>query len=143
MSPAGGRVLVYDGHCYVCTGWVRFFERHPVQPPFLLIPIQCPAGRELLAEHGIDPDDPSTFLVMDREHTYTGSDAVIHIVTAAGGIWRLAQVACIVPRAWRDALYGLLARHRYRWFGRRPVCYVPASSPERITDAHRPTRSVG
>ena len=125
MPTGPGRVLVYDGHCYVCTGWVRFFERHPMEPPFSLIPMQSPAGREVLAQRGIDPDDPSTFLVLDGGQAYTASDAVIHIVTAAGGIRRLARVARVFPRAWRDALYDLLARNRYRWFGRRATCYVP------------------
>jgi predicted DCC family thiol-disulfide oxidoreductase YuxK len=125
-TPAvDGRILVYDGHCYVCTGWVRFFERHPVEPAFRLVPMQTPSGRELLRRHGIDPDDPSTFLVLDGDKAYTASDAVIHIVTAAGGAARLFQCARIVPRPWRDALYDALARNRYRWFGRRATCYLP------------------
>jgi predicted DCC family thiol-disulfide oxidoreductase YuxK len=128
MTASAERILVYDGHCYVCTGWVRFFERHPATPPFALLPMQLPAGRELLARHAIDPDDPTSFLVLDRGQAYTASTAAIHVAAAAGGLWRLVHVARIVPRAWRDALYDLLARNRYRWFGRRPTCYVPAKS---------------
>jgi len=127
-SAGEGRAVVYDGHCYVCTGWVRFFERHPVEPEFSLVPMQSSTGRELLSQHGIDPNDPSTFLVLDGGKAYTASDAVIHVVAAAGGAWGLVHVAWIVPRAWRDASYDLLARNRYRWFGRRPTCYRPMKS---------------
>jgi predicted DCC family thiol-disulfide oxidoreductase YuxK len=132
------RVLVYDGLCHVCTGWVRFFELHPVDPPFALIPMQSPAGRSFLAEYGIDPDDPSSFLVIDGTQAFQSSDAVIHIVAAAGGVLRLARVAHWIPRALRDGMYGLLARNRYRWFGKRTTCYLPAqrkSRPE--NDAYR------
>lgn len=117
MSSASDRVVVYDGDCHICSGWVKFFERHPVKPPFSLIPMQSSSGRDLLARSGIDPDDPSTLLVLDRGLAYTASDAVIHVMAAAGGPWRLVRGVRIVPRPWRDALYGVLARNRYRWFG--------------------------
>jgi len=119
------RIVVFDGLCHVCSGGVRFFERIRVTPPFVLLPVQSEQGRELLARHNIDPDDPSTFLVLDRGRIYTASDASIHMIMAMGGIWRLVYMVRIVPRAWRDAAYRLLARNRYRWFGRRATCYLP------------------
>jgi predicted DCC family thiol-disulfide oxidoreductase YuxK len=121
------RIVVYDGYCHVCSGGVQFFERFRVTPPFLLLPTQSAQGRELLARHNIDPDDPSTFLVLDGGRIFTASDASIHMMVAMGGAWRLMNVARIVPRAWRDAAYRLLARNRYRWFGRRATCYLPTN----------------
>ena len=129
MSAARDRVLVYDGYCHICSGWARFLERHVIVPPFALVPMQSEAGRTLLAAHGIDPDDPATFLVLDRGQVYTDSAAVIHVVTALGGFWTLANAARAIPRPWRDSLYRLLARNRYRWFGKRTVCHLPASRP--------------
>jgi predicted DCC family thiol-disulfide oxidoreductase YuxK len=119
------RVIVFDGICHVCSGGVRFLARHRVEPPFKLIPMQSAEGRALLSQYGIDPKDPTTFLVLDRRLVLTQSDASIHIVAAMGGLWRLAVVARVIPRAWRDWLYRLLARNRYRWFGRRTTCYLP------------------
>jgi predicted DCC family thiol-disulfide oxidoreductase YuxK len=86
--------------------------------------MQSAAGKALLTEHGIDPEDPSTFLVLDAGRQFTESDAAIHVVAALGGGWRLCLAARIVPKRWRDALYRLLARNRYRWFGRRATCYL-------------------
>ena len=54
-------------------------------------------GRTLLTRHGYDPDDPLTFLVLDGERYLTQSDAWIHLVTAAGGWWRLAYAAGLFP----------------------------------------------
>jgi len=87
--------------------------------------MQSSEGKALLLEHGIDPLDPATFLVLDRGRQFTDSDAAIHTIAALGGIWRLSAAARIVPKAGRDWLYRLLARNRYRWFGRRSSCYLP------------------
>jgi predicted DCC family thiol-disulfide oxidoreductase YuxK len=128
-AGSADRIVVYDGYCHVCSGGVRFFERFKVTPPFLLLPTQSEQGRELLLRHHIDPDDPSTFLVLDRGRIYTASDASIHMMIAMGGAWRLMHLGRLVPRPVRDAAYRLLARNRYRWFGRRATCYMPTRQP--------------
>lgn len=122
-TPAG-RLSVYDGYCHLCSGWARFHHRHPIKPPFELIAMQSPRGRELLTVHGVDPDDPTTFLVLDRGQIFTQSDAAIQVMVASGGLWRLMSIARWVPRRLRDGLYGVVARNRYRWFGKRTSCYL-------------------
>jgi predicted DCC family thiol-disulfide oxidoreductase YuxK len=62
------RIIIFDGVCNVCSGWVRFLEHHRIDPPFKLIPMQTDEGKALLIEYGIDPEDPTTFLVLDRGH---------------------------------------------------------------------------
>ncbi len=119
------RVVVFDGFCHVCTGGVRFVLRHPVDPPFEIVPMQSERGRALLVKYGIDPDDPMTFLVLDGGKAMTESDAGIHVVAALGGIWRIARAGWIVPKPVRDWLYRVLARNRYNWFGKRDTCYLP------------------
>jgi predicted DCC family thiol-disulfide oxidoreductase YuxK len=118
------RIIVFDGFCHVCSGWVRFLSRHGTAD-VQHIPMQSPEGQALLLEHGIDPQDPATFLVLDQGRPFTDSEAAIHTLTALGGLWRLSEAARLVPKGWRDALYRLLARNRYRWFGRRSTCYLP------------------
>jgi len=125
VTDPNARVIVFDGICHVCTGGVRFLAHHRIEPPFELISMQSADGKALLGRYGIDPEDPTTFLVLDRGLILTQSDASIHIMAAIGGLWRLAVVARVIPRAWRDWLYRLLARNRYRWFGRRATCYLP------------------
>jgi predicted DCC family thiol-disulfide oxidoreductase YuxK len=123
MSP-DQRTLVFDGYCNVCSGWARFLHTHQATPPFRLVAMQSDEGRALLVAHGVDPEDPATFLVMDGGQVFRESDGVIHVVTALGGLWRGFAVGRLIPRPWRDAMYRLLARNRYKWFGRRTVCYL-------------------
>jgi predicted DCC family thiol-disulfide oxidoreductase YuxK len=125
VTDPNARVIVFDGICHVCSGGVRFLARHRIEPPFELIPMQSAEGKALLDKFGIDAEDPATFLVLDRGLVLTQSDASIHVMAAIGGLWRLVVVARVIPRAWRDWLYRLLARNRYRWFGRRSTCYLP------------------
>ena len=126
MQPnSEDRIIVFDGICHVCTGGVRLLRRLRVEPPFQFIPMQSAVGKALLVEYGINPEDPVTFLVLDQGLRFTESDASIHVIEAAGGLWRMIHIVRLVPRRWRDALYRLLARNRYRWFGRRSACYLP------------------
>jgi predicted DCC family thiol-disulfide oxidoreductase YuxK len=138
---ADNRIVVFDGLCNLCTGGARWFEHHPAKPPFLLVPMQSDRGRALSAQHGYDPDDPLTFLVLDGRQCLTQSDAWIHLIVAAGGAWRLMHAARIIPRAWRDSVYRVIARNRYRWFGRRRVCYLPQTPPESHSPAEPSARS--
>jgi len=124
------RIVVFDGLCNLCTGGARWLQRHPGDPPLHLVPMQSDQGRTLLAAHGYDPDDPLTFLVLDRGRCLAQSDAWIHLLVAAGGAWRAAHAARMIPRGLRDVVYRLIARNRYRWFGRRSTCFLQQPSIE-------------
>lgn len=118
-------VIVFDGVCMLCSGWVRFLlGRDGGRHRFAAM--QGPTGRALLDSHGLDPDDPVSFLLVEGARAYTDTDAIIRVLARLGGPWRaLAAALRCLPRGLRDASYRLLARHRYRLFGRRQACTVP------------------
>jgi predicted DCC family thiol-disulfide oxidoreductase YuxK len=120
------RVIVFDGVCMLCNDWVRFVLRYDRQRAFKLAAMQTPTGRALLEQHGVDPDDPATFLVIDDGVAYTDTDALIRALGRFGFLWRVCGGALrVVPRAWCNTAYRYIARNRYRYFGRREVCLVP------------------
>jgi predicted DCC family thiol-disulfide oxidoreductase YuxK len=138
------RVVVFDGLCNLCSGGARWVQHHQARPRFRLVPMQSDLGRALLTQHGYDPDDLLTFLILDGSQRLTQSDAWIHLIAAAGGGWRLIHATRIIRRGWRDAVYRLIARNRYRWFGRRNTCYLlqpPKDSESRQTRQSHPPRS--
>ncbi len=131
---ATGAIIVFDGVCVLCNGWVRFLLRRDRQHRYRFAAMQGDVGRRLLAEHGLDPDDPLSFLLVEYDRTHAGaspprvstdSDAMRRVLMGLGGVWRLAVAMAVVPRALRDPLYRLIARNRYRWFGQHEVCVVP------------------
>jgi predicted DCC family thiol-disulfide oxidoreductase YuxK len=118
-------VVVFDGVCRLCSGWVQFLLRHDRSGRIRFAPMQGLTGRALLQQHGLDPDDPLSFLWVESGRGYRNSDAILRIVDGLGGAWRLLRILRLLPRPLRDTGYRLIARNRYRWFGRRDACLLP------------------
>ena len=119
-------LIVFDGVCVLCNGWVRFLLRHDREARFRFAAMQGAAGRALLARHGLDADDPASFLLVDHEGAWTDTEAIARVLGALGGTWPLgARLLRAMPHGLRDAAYRGLARNRYRLFGRHDACPLP------------------
>jgi predicted DCC family thiol-disulfide oxidoreductase YuxK len=119
-------VIVFDGVCVLCNGWVHFLLARDPAGRFRFAAMQSPVGRTLLAQYGLDPDDPTSFLLIDAGRAWTDSDAIRRVLGELGFGWRmLAALPMVLPRGLRDRLYRVIARNRYRWFGRHDVCLIP------------------
>lgn len=70
-------------------------------------------------------DDPRSFVFLDTDRRFEQSNAVLHAMAQLGGLWRLIAVLYVFPRPVRDFVYRIVARNRYRWFGRRDACRMP------------------
>lgn len=125
-SPVPGRpVIVFDALCVLCSANARFVLRHDRRGHFLLASMQGEAGAALYRRFGIDPTDPESLIVVQGDRALRDSDAVFAIWSGLGWPWRALTLFRLVPRFLRDRLYRLIARNRYRLFGRREVCWVP------------------
>lgn len=122
---AESAVIVFDGVCALCSRWVRFLLRFDRKGRYRFAAMQGEQGRRLLEAHGLDPDDPLSFLLVEGGTAYTDTDAIVRVISGLGGVWRLAGVARWIPKALRDRGYRWLARNRYRWFGRHETCFLP------------------
>ena len=125
--PDDRPIIIFDGYCALCSGWAQFVLRHDRRGIFRLLPAQTPLGRALYVHYGLDPNDYETnILIADGVATFK-SEACIRMAEGLGLPWSLAAVFRVLPRPWRDRLYGVLARNRLRVFGRRETCYAPAA----------------
>jgi predicted DCC family thiol-disulfide oxidoreductase YuxK len=121
-------IIVFDGVCVLCSRWVDFVLRRDLQARYKFAAMQTASGRDLLIQHGIDPDDPLSFLLLEGEQGYTDTDAIVRILRSFGSGWKfVALLVAVVPHFIRDPLYRWIARHRYRMFGRRAACRVPTA----------------
>lgn len=124
-------VVLFDGVCNFCNGAVQFIIRHDPQAVFRFAAYQSAAGNELALRHGIDPQKLETFAVVVGDKAFVRSDAALVTAANLGGLWRLAAVFKLVPRFLRDAVYGVIAKNRYRWFGRQESCMMPDAGVRR------------
>ena len=118
-------VIVFDGVCVLCSANAQFMLRHDRKGVFRLAAMQGETGAALMRRAGLDPADPDSFVVFDRGRVLMNSDAVIHIWCRLGWPWKIAAIGRLIPRMVRDRLYGIVARNRYRIFGKRDACWVP------------------
>ena len=117
-------IVLFDGHCVLCSGWFRFVARRDPGIRFRFVAVQQPHGRRLAEQLGIDPDAPRTNAVVVGGRAFLRSDAAIELLRRLPG-WRWTILLRVVPRPVRDRCYDLVARNRYTWFGRTEHCMVP------------------
>jgi len=126
----GRALLLYDGVCALCNGVVQFLMNRDRLDRFRYAPLQSSLGREVLARFGIHEFPDGVVLVTGvltpGERLYQRSDAVAAALELLGASWRLTGRALgLVPLPLRDWGYGMVARFRYRVFGRYDTCPIP------------------
>ena len=118
-------VLLIDGECNLCNGTVCFVVDHERDDRLRFAALQSEAARVLLEGTGIDPDDLHSVVLIDDEGLHRRSEAALRVCRHLRAPWHWVRVLRIVPRPLRDAVYDVVARNRYRWFGRRDSCAAP------------------
>jgi predicted DCC family thiol-disulfide oxidoreductase YuxK len=117
-------VILYDGVCIFCSRWIRFIVTQDRAKRFRITQIQSAYGARLAKALGIDPDDPDTNAVVHGGVAYFKSDGALTVLSSLSG-WRWVRVFFVVPKRLRDAVYNLVAKNRYRIFGKYDACFLP------------------
>src|SRR3954471_7457378 len=120
-------LIVFDGVCNLCNDAVQFVIRHDRRGRFMFTSLQSEAGQEILRGNGLPADHFDSFIYIRDQKVYQRSGAALYMLRDIGGLWSLLFAFIIVPRFIRDFVYDTVARHRYRWFGRRESCIIPTS----------------
>jgi len=118
-------VVLFDGHCILCNALVDRLIRLDRRRALRLAPLQSRAGRDLLRAHGLDPDRRDTLVVVADGELRLRSDAALTVAAHLPPPWSWLRALRLMPRSWRDRLYGAVARRRQRWFGTCESCRVP------------------
>lgn len=124
-ASAHERLLFFDGVCNLCTGVVQFIIKRDKRGVFRFASLQSAAGEAFLSAHGMPTDAYASFVYVRKGRVLVRSTAALNIARDLGGLWSLAYGFIIVPPFLRDAIYGFVARNRYKWFGRKDECMLP------------------
>lgn len=125
MAASAHPIVLFDGVCNLCNGSVQLIIRHDPRARFRFASLQSPVGERLLGELGIDPKVIDSIIVVEDGRGYQESDAVLRIARGLGGPWKALGIFRLIPKLLRDRAYRLIARNRYRWFGKMEACWVP------------------
>lgn len=123
VETADRPVVIFDGVCNFCDSAVNFAIDRDPKGALAFAASQSDAGRALMGRFGVESSE--TIYLVEGSRISDRSTAALRIARLLKFPWNLAAVFLVVPRPVRDAVYGLVARNRYRWFGRRDSCRMP------------------
>jgi predicted DCC family thiol-disulfide oxidoreductase YuxK len=118
-------VVLFDGICNFCSDSVLFIIKRDPSARFRFAALQAEGGRRITEEFGIYLAGNDSIILVENKRIYYRSEAALRIARRLRGAWKLFYVFIIVPPFIRDFFYDIFARNRYRWFGRRDICFIP------------------
>lgn len=122
-------LFIFDHVCVLCSGGVSFIMKHDRHGKIAFTPAQGPLGQALCGHFGIDWN--ATYVFVRDGRAFTKSAGYFEVARVLGGWWRLGLVFQIIPRPLRDWAYDMIARNRYRWFGKTPEACALLTADQR------------
>jgi len=123
--PADKKIILFDGVCNLCNGAVQFILKRDKKDQFVFGSLQGSAGQAFLRQQSLPTIGFDSFILLDNGKVYTQSTAALKVLNYLGRGWQLLYAFMIVPPFIRNGIYNLVAKNRYRWFGKREACMVP------------------
>lgn len=120
-------IILFDGICNFCDSSVQFIIKRDKRALYKFASIQSDRGQEILRKHHV-PAEMDSIILVRNDKCYYKSSAALRICKNLKGVWKLFYCFLIVPKPLRDYLYEIIARNRYKWFGKKDSCTLP--SPE-------------
>lgn len=118
-------ILLFDGVCNLCSSSVQFVLKRNKTENIQFASLQSDVGKQLLQEHGLSHQYIDSLVLLENGTAYVKSDAALRVTKHLAGVWRLLLAFLIIPKFIRNPIYDWIARNRYRWFGKKDVCWIP------------------
>jgi predicted DCC family thiol-disulfide oxidoreductase YuxK len=141
-TSAYPQIILFDGVCNLCNSVVQWVIERDAEKRFVFASLQSDTARRRL-ERVLSSEEihalPDSVVLIDSDGVHVRSAAAMRIARGLGAPYALLGLGVALPRPVRDAIYNLVARKRYRWFGRRDTCMTPSPDvAERFLDAEEP-----
>lgn len=116
-------VVLFDGVCNLCNQSIQLIIKQDKQDYFRFAALDSGYGRTMVDKYQVATD---SIVLIENGQAYTRSDAALRIARRLSGVYPLLYAAMVIPKFIRDHVYRLIARNRYRWFGKRQSCWMPS-----------------
>lgn len=127
MDVPKADILLFDGVCNLCNGAVQFVIKRDKKKIFRFASLQSSTGMQILQQIGLPQDHRKSFVYIDRHgKVYNKSAAALRVAAQLGFPVSIISVFKLVPSTIRDFFYDLIARNRYKWFGKKTTCMIPS-----------------
>ena len=118
-------IILFDGVCNLCNGFVQFVIKHDPEGRFKFAALQSEEAEKLLRNFNLPPLRPDSIILLENSKLYMESTAALRILKKLSGIWPALYAGIVLPAFLRNAVYKLIARNRYKWFGKQESCMLP------------------
>ncbi len=118
------RILLFDGECNFCDQSVQFIIKRDKKALYSFASLQSEVGQQLIKTYHV-PVHLDSLILIENDSYYVMSAAALRICRHLSGGWKLASLFWLIPRPLRDVLYKIIAKNRYKWFGKKKACILP------------------
>jgi predicted DCC family thiol-disulfide oxidoreductase YuxK len=125
MTTEDGPILLFDGVCNLCSASVQFVLKRNGKENVRFASLQSEFAVKALTDSKLPSNYLNSLVLLENGKTYVKSDAALKLAKNLNGAWKLGGIFSIVPRFIRDALYDWVAKNRYKWYGKKDVCWIP------------------
>lgn len=123
--PENQPIILFDGVCNLCSGIVLFTIKRDPEGVFRYAPLQSEVGQILLRQFNLPADEYHSFILVEGNRYYSGSTAALRVAKRLKGLWPILYAFILVPKTIRDFIYDIIAKNRYKWFGKKEECLIP------------------
>jgi len=121
------KIILFDGVCNLCDGAVQFIIKHDKNDVFRFAALQSEIGKKLVEERNLNPDEIDSIILIEPGVVYyRKSTAALEISRDLSSGYSLLKNFLFIPESLRDGIYDLIAHNRYKWFGKKEQCMIPA-----------------
>ena len=119
------KIILFDGVCNLCSKSVNFIIKYDKADHFRFASIQSEAGKKIIKKYSIDINKNDSIILIANKNISYRSNAVFTILFYLKTIWRILLIFSVLPSPIRDLFYRIIAKSRYKFFGKNDICMTP------------------
>ena len=123
--PQNTQLILFDGVCNFCNASINFIIDHDPEKYFKFAPLQSDLGQSILTQFGKNTQDFDSVILLKDNQLYQKSEAALEITKHLSGGWKYLSVFGVLPTFLLNFFYDIIAKNRYRIFGKTETCRMP------------------